>query len=295
MEKVMVDWSAVGSASSRTALRGIFEGMGREPRARAAFWAKLIERRSVSVPDHLLVVSDLSKLARRFQAVGAHAWTSAIRESCPYIVALVRTHLDKSYAALVDDLMQASAHRLVVCDFTPSRSAELVPCLSKALAAREATSIVHAAYSALDDSLWLEFGDGLRVSVAWAEVGVDKEAQGLVMESASAAEDLASVEFLQASGEIFDVDAGLLRALADKKHASRVAARATRSRQTVGDRARAKRQAAGMTQGEAAKRSGLDQGMISKLERGRHRPRFDTLSRYAGALGLTVSELLAEA
>jgi DNA-binding XRE family transcriptional regulator len=295
MDKINVDWSAVGSASSRAALRGIFEGMGREPRAKEAFWAKLVERRAVAVPDHLLVVSDLSRLAKSFQAVGTHAWTSAIRQSSPYIVALVRTHLDKSYAALVDDLMQASVHRLVVCDFTPSRSAELVPCLSKALAAQEATSIVHAAYSAVDDSLWLEFGDGLRASVAWGEVGVDEQQLGLLMETASSAEDLASVEFLQASGEIFDVDAGLLRARVDKKHASRVAARATQSRQTVGDRAKARRQAVGMTQTEVAEQSGLDQALISKLERGKHRPRFDTLSRYAGALGLTVSELLAEA
>lgn len=93
---------------------------------------------------------------------------------------------------------------------------------------------------------------------------------------------------------IFDIDSGLLRMLADRKHAARVQARATQSRQAVGDRVRAKRQATGVTQAEVAEQSGLDQGMISKLERGKHRPRFDTLSRYAAALGLTVSELLAE-
>jgi DNA-binding XRE family transcriptional regulator len=295
MERVMVDWSAVGNVSSRTVLRSVFEEMGQEPRPRNAFWAKLLERRSVHVPDHLLVVSDLSRVVRGFQAVGPHLWTSAIRESFPYIVALVRTDTDKRHTALVDDLMQASAHRLVVCNFSPSRSADLMPCLSKALAAREATSVMHAAYSEVDDCLWLEFGDGLRTAVAWGEVGVAEERHALLMETVTAAEDLASVEVLQADGQIFDIDSGLLRMLADKKHAARVEARATQSRQGVGHRMRAKRQAAGLTQADVAEHSGLDQGMISKLERGKHRPRLDTLSRYSAALGLTVSELLAEA
>jgi transcriptional regulator with XRE-family HTH domain len=46
---------------------------------------------------------------------------------------------------------------------------------------------------------------------------------------------------------------------------------------------------------EVARRTGLDQAVISRLEGGKHQPRLDTLRRIADALGLGVAELLSEA
>ena len=44
---------------------------------------------------------------------------------------------------------------------------------------------------------------------------------------------------------------------------------------------------------ELSRRTGFDQAVISRLERGKHRPRIDTLRRIARALDMTVSQVLA--
>lgn len=294
MSRVTVDWSAVRSTRSRTRLRVAFEELGCRPRSETAFWTKLLSRRTATIPEQVLVISDLVNVVKGFQAVGSHCWTAAIRERHPYIVALVRTQADRRLASLVDDVMQASANRFMVCDFELTRSDDLSISLSRALSAGQPTSVVHASYSDTDESLWVEFGDGLRTAIRWSDIEIDRHEHGLLLETAAPAQDFASVEALQADGGIFDIDSGVLRALVDSKHAAAIQARAKESRASVGTRVRARREAAGMTQTDVAEQSGLDQALISKLEGGKHEPRFDTLARYAEALGLTVSELLSE-
>jgi DNA-binding XRE family transcriptional regulator len=291
---VTVDWSGVGNASARTRLRAALQELGCKPRSETGFWTKLRRSRAKTIPEQVLVISDLANVVKGFQAIGSHRWTAAIRERRPYIVALVRTKGDMRLAAMVGDVMQASANRFMVCDFEPSGSHDLVTSLSRALSAGQPTSVVHASYSDTDEALWLEFGDGLRTTIRWSALGIDREEHGLLLETATPAEDFASVETLQLDGGIFDIDSGVLRALADTMHADAVRARAEESRESVGTRVRARRENAGLTQMDVAEQSGLDQALISKLERGKHRPRFDTLERYAKALGLTVSGLLAE-
>jgi DNA-binding XRE family transcriptional regulator len=48
------------------------------------------------------------------------------------------------------------------------------------------------------------------------------------------------------------------------------------------------RQERGLTQSEAAKRAGLKQQAISRLEKAANHVQFDTLQRYLGALGYTI-------
>jgi transcriptional regulator with XRE-family HTH domain len=50
----------------------------------------------------------------------------------------------------------------------------------------------------------------------------------------------------------------------------------------------------GLTQTQLAKLTGLDQSHISKLETGATKPSYDTLTRLAAALGVTVADLLGE-
>jgi len=59
----------------------------------------------------------------------------------------------------------------------------------------------------------------------------------------------------------------------------------------VGERLRRKRTALKISQDELARRSGLEQSLASKLESGKHQPRFDTLRKYAEGLGLSIAEL----
>jgi transcriptional regulator with XRE-family HTH domain len=60
----------------------------------------------------------------------------------------------------------------------------------------------------------------------------------------------------------------------------------------IGSRLRQQREALEITQQELGSRTGLGQALISRLESGKHQPRFDTLVRYASGLGLSVQQLL---
>lgn len=61
----------------------------------------------------------------------------------------------------------------------------------------------------------------------------------------------------------------------------------------VGDELRRAREAAGLTQEEAAFRSGLSRPYVSQLERGLKSPTLETLLRLCAALGVRASDLVA--
>ncbi len=61
----------------------------------------------------------------------------------------------------------------------------------------------------------------------------------------------------------------------------------------VGARLRALRVAAGLTQAELARRTGIHRPNIARVEAGRHTPSLDTLARLAAAIGIPTLELLA--
>jgi DNA-binding XRE family transcriptional regulator len=59
----------------------------------------------------------------------------------------------------------------------------------------------------------------------------------------------------------------------------------------VGRTIREQREKAGLTQTQLAKKTGIDQGHLSDLEKGRHSPNAKTLERIAAGLGIDVSVL----
>jgi len=50
-----------------------------------------------------------------------------------------------------------------------------------------------------------------------------------------------------------------------------------------------------LSQEEVAHRAGRSMRYVSLLESGKHQPTLDTLNRISGALGITLSQLIAEA
>lgn len=59
----------------------------------------------------------------------------------------------------------------------------------------------------------------------------------------------------------------------------------------LGGQIRAKREAAGMSQAALAKRTGIKQSYLCRIERGRHRPGMMTLVRIAAGLRISLTEL----
>lgn len=60
----------------------------------------------------------------------------------------------------------------------------------------------------------------------------------------------------------------------------------------AGDRVRKLRKDRGWLQQDLADRAGVNMQTVSNLETGRHAPEFPTLTKIAGALGVTLGELL---
>lgn len=60
---------------------------------------------------------------------------------------------------------------------------------------------------------------------------------------------------------------------------------------TTGEKIRAARKAAGMTQAELAEKLGICSANVSAVEANTRRPKLETLKRYANALGVDVQEL----
>jgi ribosome-binding protein aMBF1 (putative translation factor) len=123
---------------------------------------------------------------------------------------------------------------------------------------------------------------------------LDDVLQKIVPESIAVSDELDAIQLLREDDSIFDINASARRSLIDKDVSDRINKQASDSAENVGCHIRNKRMDIGVTQTELAERTGLDQALISKLEKGKHQPRFGTLSKYAKGLNLTVTDLLAQ-
>lgn len=62
----------------------------------------------------------------------------------------------------------------------------------------------------------------------------------------------------------------------------------------IGPRIKAFREEMGLTQQECAESAGMSQSMWADIEADRGNPTLDTLERVAGALGVTLADLLSQ-
>ncbi|MGD2124240.1 MAG: helix-turn-helix transcriptional regulator [Gemmatimonadota bacterium] len=215
-----------------------------------------------------------------------------MRTARPYIVALVRNKVDQRYADLVDDILQASESRVSVCSLSPGDEDTLQVYVTRAAFSTDPSAIIEARYSVDEDSLWVCFGDGHNASLPWKNLGLSGVSPPLSPKTAVVSKDHDSIQVLRQDGSVFDVDSVAVRTLVDKAARQSIQEASAHSDQELGHLLREWRKTQGKTQLEVSRISGLEQALISKLENGRHRPRFDTLRRYSEALGLTVAEIL---
>lgn len=255
-------------------------------------WISLVTGDLVASPSRFLVLTDLSTCARVFRGSDVHRWTSAVRTSGAYILALVRGELDRRCADLVDDIVRASENRVSVCALPSEDPEDLEVCLNRAVFSTDPLAILEVRYSPSEDQLWLCFGDGQKATLSLAELGLPDLSPPLLPHTATASEDHDSIKVLRADGSVFDIDSAAVRSVVDETTAANFRDAAIRSDQELGRILRQKRARKAMTQVDVSRASGLEQSLISKLENGRHRPRFDTLRKYALALGMTVPEVL---
>jgi len=111
--------------------------------------------------------------------------------------------------------------------------------------------------------------------------------------NAAAREHGQAVLLTGADGSEHDIDAGALRSAVDPVHASSAGRLHAAERASAGARLRRMRESLGLSQEEVARRSGVPQESLSRIENGHRDPRLDTLRKLAAALGMDVPALLA--
>lgn len=285
-----VDLTAIGNEGVRQSVREALVTIGYDVKEYESFWTGFTTDTTHDIPSRLLVFSDLAKLIRRFLDADRHQWISSVRRNRPYFVTYVRTKHDQKYADRVDDLLLASDLRVLVCRETAGPKVRAS--LGEAVAYLDPDSLAEVRYSGDGSGLWVAFGDGLSGEISWDDLGITDQIPRLIVESATSARGAKAVEMTTRDGGLFHIDSTSIRALIDPRLAQVLADEAERVGIQLGDRLRKARIARGITQQELGSRSGLAQALISKLEGGKHQPRFDTLQRYASGLDLSVEKLL---
>lgn len=290
---LVVDWAGVGSSKTRMRAAEVFKDLGASFDLREGFWDEIVSRQMSSTVQNLIVLADLNTCAAKFRNVDVYQWTAAIRASNAFLVLFVRNSRDERYASLVDDILHASSNRAVVHSLGRLEYKGMKLSLRHAIGATEPTSVTDVRYSEDTDALWLEFGDGKKGVLPWSSLSLDAVRPRLEPSTVMTSEDFASVQVIRDNGTVFDIDSTLLRAAFEDKLLEKLSNDTARLSDELGKRLRMRRKLRKLTQVELAKKSRLDQALISRLEQGKQRPGFSTLTKYASGLDLTVSELLA--
>lgn len=287
------DMTAIGRKDLRDRLRHALEemeGTGSVDESED-FWTSFVASRKRHGRRPTLVLGNLASVVQEFRKHRVHDWTTYVRNSHCYFVTFVRTEQDKSYAAWVDDLVKASDLRVNVCNDVTDWSI-VTKCLRSAVAALQPQALIDVRFLPDQRQFRVQFGDGRTGTFGLDEIGLS-EREDLIPESATVGEFGTTVELATVSGGLFEIDGAALRALVDEDLRRQIAEQGKNQTIALGGLLREKRKQAGLTQAELGERAGLDQAVISRIERGRVRPRIDTLRQFANALDLSVGQLLS--
>ncbi|HUJ69799.1 MAG TPA: helix-turn-helix transcriptional regulator [Syntrophorhabdales bacterium] len=280
MTAFLVDISAVGDVIVRGNLLALIREAGYPCRIFDSFWHSF-GAGSDGLPEGVLVLGDLSTIVGHYTRFRPHEWIASVREKRPYFVGLIRGKADERRICGADDLVRNSDMRLSLCR---DLKRDLPDCLPKAASALEPHSLVDVRYSSLTRQLWVQFSDGLFGLVLWGALGLQRQVQSLMLQTATIGSNGTTIEILKESGDLFFVDGRSLRNVLAASCPPGVFTTG------VGSRVRSARIKAGISQCELASKTGIHQTRISRLERGHHHPRSSTLERVAAALGYTMTE-----
>jgi DNA-binding XRE family transcriptional regulator len=289
---LLVDLTEIRSAGLKASLKRSLNELGCKPRYFGRFWRLMISGHTEEIPHDLIVMIDLATLAEKFNKVEPHTWLACVRRRNLMLVAFTHRTSDQKYAHQVDDWCRATDGRLWVYEGKPSKRSDMLHHIWSFLEHRDPEAVTEIRYSDSDQSLWIEFADGLRHCLPWSSLRLHDVEPALRPETVRVGEHPDTIEITKTDGEVFELDSAAVRSILDQKRRRVTYAIAEAATLTLGERLKAYRDSKGMSQTDLATRSGLTQEMISNLERGKHQPRFDTLEKYAKGLGVPITVLL---
>ncbi len=184
-----------------------------------------------------------------------------------------------------------------ICSMRIARRESEVPRLLGALvrAAADHERIEYLTVSPRGDALLAVAGDGAALLLSRPAHPDDDESE---VEAIAIADDARSAEIVLASGARFTILArGIVRhegipSSSGQAAATQAGALSAIDGAKLGARIRELRLAAGLTQAELARRTGIHRPNIARVEAGRHTPSLETLARLAAAIGVPTASVL---
>ena len=146
-----------------------------------------------------------------------------------------------------------------------------------------------ASASALDEGIELTFVDGCSGLIPFSDLPEVSEGGGLKnLELPTPYE----IVLTTVRGDQSEIPWDFARHYCDPTYRPRIEVQARQARASLGGRIRERREAAGLTQVELATRAGIGRVTLTRIERGEHSPRTETLTAIARALGAEVEDLI---
>lgn len=296
-EEINIDFTEIQKRKSRNSIKKLIEDKGFRFRELYNFWSHFEENEN-DITENTIVFSDLYSLVHHIRNVDREVWTYRVKKNNPYFISIIRNKRDEKVADLIDDLLKISDNRLTVIKVTKDfkeikDKRELLDELNKIITRNfNPDALKKVSFNKVKKSFIVEFNDGVYGEITLHDLDIQDLEDQLLLDSPQISEHGNAVEIFTEDGEIFDIDAAVLKSLISEKTKDQIREQARLTAQNVGDQIKSVRKEKNITQNELSELTNIDQAIISKIETGKHLPRFDTIERIAKGLNVTVSQLL---
>jgi|AntRauTorcE11898_2_1112593.scaffolds.fasta_scaffold04688_4 DNA-binding Xre family transcriptional regulator len=296
-EEIKIDLTEIKEKKSRDSVKSLFLEKGIAFQELYDFWSNF-KKNENDITDNAIVFSDLHSLVKHVRSINHENWAFRVKKRNPYFISFIRNNRDEKLADLIDDLLKASYNRLTVIDAThhfnkKSQKEKFINEINNiVLRNYNPESIKNVSLNKNNQSLLVEFIDGDYGEVSFKDLQLEDFVDQLLLDSLKINEKGNSIEIFTKDGEIFDIDSVVLKSLISSDIKNDIKEQTQLTADNVGKRLSLARKKSNITQKELSELINIDQAIISKIETGKHLPRFDTLERIAKGLELSVSELL---
>lgn len=296
-KEIKIDLTEIKEKKSRDSVKNLIHEKGIPFQELYDFWPHF-EKNENDITDNTIVFSDLHSLVKHVRSINHENWAFRVKKRNPYFISFIRNNRDEKLADLIDDLLKASYNRLTVINATDhfskkSQRKKLMNELQNIVLRNfNPDAIKNVGINKNNQSFLIEFNDGDCGEVSFKDLQLEDVVDQLLLDSVKINDKGNSIEIFTKDGEIFDIDSVVLKSLISSSIKNDIKNQTQVTANNVGKRLSIARKKRNITQKELSELTDIDQAIISKIETGKHLPRFDTLERIAKGFGLNVSELL---
>jgi DNA-binding XRE family transcriptional regulator len=298
-EEIKIDLTDIREKKYRDSLKSLIESKGISFQESHNFWANF-ENDTTDENDNIIVFSDLHSLVKHIHNTNHHNWSFRVKKRNPYFISFIRTNRDEKFAGKIDDILKISYNRLTVFDAThhfikSKLKKDFLDELQKIVSRNfEPDSLRSVVVNKKNNSFLIELNNGLYGEVTFNDLQLNDIINDLLLDSLKISDQGNAIEIYTKDGEVFDIDTDVLKYFISADAKDKIISQTHVTAKNIGKMISETRKENHITQKELSRLTDIDQAIISKIETGKHLPRFDTLERIATGLGMTVSELLQD-